>query len=247
MMDLLSELISSFDPNRPHFRPTEIYNESWLIKLVLHHASTIQDTDHFLGFLPGSTWYSEGILPTAFRARTRGDPLSEARTNADGVIGHFRIGNKAKADLELIEDAKQFTVVEAKVGSHLSSGVAHAKYYDQAARTVACMAETIKRARLEPSKLDRLDFIVLAPQASIEKGIFSIEMDPDSIRSKVQKRTSAYDGQLENWYRKHFEPTLERIRLHSLSWESALEWVSDKKPMIANDLSQYYQRCLQYK
>ena len=80
-----------------------------------------------------------------FKARFRGDPLSEARTNADGVIGHIRIGDKAKADLELIEDAKQFTVIEAKVGSHLSSGVTHAEYFDQAARTVACMAEAIKR------------------------------------------------------------------------------------------------------
>ena len=246
-MNVISDLISSFDPDKPHFRPTEIYNESWLIKLVLHHASTIRDADHFLGFLPGSTWYSEGILPTAFKARFQGDPLSEARTNADGIIGHFRIGNKAKADLELIEDAKQFTVLEAKIDSPLAAGVTHANYFDQAARTVACMAEAIKSAGREPSKLDCLDFIVLAPQASIEKGIFSEEMDPNSIRSKVQKRTLAYDGQLEDWYRKHFEPTLERIRLHSLSWESALEWVSDKKPEIANDLSQYYQRCLQYK
>jgi len=246
-MNILSELIYTFDPEHPHFRPTEIYNESWLIKVVLQHASTIKDTDHYLGSLPGSTWFSEGILPTVFKARFRGDPLSEARTNADGVIGHFRIGDKAKADLELIEEAKQFTVVEAKVGSRLTSGVTHAKYYDQAARTVACMAEAIRRADREPSKLDRLDFVVLAPQASIEKGVFSEEMDSNSIRSKVQKRTLAYDGQLEDWYRKHFEPTLERIRLHSLSWESALEWIGDKKPEIANDLSQYYQRCLQYK
>ena len=125
-MNVVSELIASFDPKQPYFRPTEIYNESWLIKVVLHHASTIKDTDHYLGFLPGSTWFSEGILPTAFKARFRGDPLSEARTNADGVIGHIRIGDKAKADLELIEDAKQFTVIEAKVGSPLAAGVTHA-------------------------------------------------------------------------------------------------------------------------
>jgi hypothetical protein len=246
-MDLLSELISSFDPNRPHFRPTEIFNESWLIKLVLHYASTIDDTDHVLGFLPGSTWYSEGVLPTAFKARFRGDPLSEARTNADGAIGHFRIGHKAKADLELIEDANQFTVVEAKIGSPLSSGVTHAQYFDQAARTVACMAEAIKRVGREPSKLERLDFIVLAPQASIEKGVFSEEMHPDSIRSKVQRRTLAYDGQLEDWYRKHFEPTLEKIRLHSLSWESALEWIGKNKPNVFEKLEEYYDQCLKFK
>lgn len=246
-MNILSELISSFDPKQPYFRPTEIYNESWLIKVVLHHASTIKDTDQYLGFLPGSTWFSEGILPTAFKARSRGDLLSEARTNADGTIGHIRIGDKAKADLVLIEDAKQFTVIEAKVGSPLAAGVAHAEYFDQAARTVACMAEAIKRAGREPSSFNRLGFIVLAPKDSIEKGVFSEEMDSGSIRSKVHKRTSAYGGELENWYHTHFEPTLKQIRLHSLSWESAIEWISDKKPKIASDLSRYYQRCLQYK
>jgi hypothetical protein len=127
-MDLLSELISSFDPSNPHFRPTELYNESWLMKLVFHQAYTIPDEKFPLGFLPGSTWFSEALLPTAFKARFQGDRLSESRTNADGVIGHIRIGTKAKADLELVPDAAQFTVVEAKVGATLSSGTTNVKY-----------------------------------------------------------------------------------------------------------------------
>ena len=154
-MDLLSELISSFDPANPHFRPTELYNESWLMKLVFAQASSIPDELFPLGYLPGSTWFSEGLLPTAFKALYQGDPLSEARTHADGVIGHIRIGAKGKADLELEPDAVQFTVVEAKVGSPLSKGTSNAKYFDQAARNVACMAEVIARAGEEPSRFDR--------------------------------------------------------------------------------------------
>ena len=246
-MDLISDLITSFDPKKPNFRPTEIYNESWLIKLVLHQASTIKDEDNFLNFLPGSTWYSEGLLPTAFKARVQGDPLSESRTNADGVIGQIRIGSKAKADLELVDGAKQFTVIEAKVGSPLSSGVRNAKYFDQAARSVACMAEVMARAGIDPVSLDRLDFIVLAPQCSIEKATFSEEIVPDSIRSKVQRRVAEYEGQLDSWYLNHFEPTLASVRLHSLSWESALEWISDNKPEVAGQIREYYELCLRYK
>ena len=89
---MLSELISNFDPEKPNFRPTELYNEGWLMKLVFHQASTIDDEDYTLGFLPNSTWFSEGLLPTAFKARFQGDPLSESRTNADGVIGQIKIG-----------------------------------------------------------------------------------------------------------------------------------------------------------
>ena len=121
-MKIFSELISSFDPDNPNFRPTEIYQESWLIKLVLQQASTIDDVDHSLGFLPGSTWYSESQLPTAFKARRRGDPLAESRTNADCVIGNIIVGRKAEVDLELVRDTRQLTVIEAKIGSELSSG-----------------------------------------------------------------------------------------------------------------------------
>jgi len=179
-MELLTELISSFNPSYPNYRPTEIYNESWLIKLVLHQASLIDDQDYLLSFLPKSTWFSESLLPTAFKERYKGDPLSESRTNADGVIGQIKIGQKAKADLDLAEKASQFTVVEAKVGSPLSPGVSHARYYDQAARNVACMAEVMARASVKPASLVSLSFVVLAPQYSIDKGTFANEIAPDT-------------------------------------------------------------------
>jgi hypothetical protein len=245
-MDIFSELISSFDPKAPNFRPTEIYQESWLIKLVLHQASTLKDEDLFLGFLPKRTWYSESQLPTAFKARFRGDPLSESRTNADGAIGQIRIGSKAKVDLELAFGAKQFSVIEAKVGSLLSSGTSNSRYFDQAARNIACMAEVIARAGNDPSSLDRLDFIVLAPKYSIEAGTFSKEMNRGSIRSKVQRRVTEYGGELDDWYSKHFEPTLDALRLHSLSWESVIEWIREEKPEPAEKLLKFYELCLEF-
>ena len=246
-MDLLTELISSFDPSNPHFRHTELYNESWLLKLVLHQASSIPESAFPLGFLPVSTWFSEGLLPTAFKARFQGDPLSESRTNADGVIGHIRIGAKAKADLELEPHATQFTVVEAKVGSPLSKGTSNARYFDQAARNVACMAEVIARAGKEPSRFDRLEFIVLAPEYSIEKGTFSEEMSRSSIEGKVRKRVDAYNGELDRWFEKSFAPLMGVIELRSLSWEDAIEWIREQKPGVTEQLSEYYDLCLKFK
>jgi hypothetical protein len=246
-MNIISELITLFDPKNPNFRPTEIYNENWLLKLVFHQASTINDEDYFLGFLPKSTWFSEGLLPTAFKARFQGDPLSESRTNADGVIGQIKIGVTAKADLELAAGANQFTVVEAKVGSPLSPGTRNAEYFDQAARNVVCIAEVIARADIDPSTFDRLDFIILAPQYSIDNGTFSDEMNPVSIRAKVQRRVDEYDGQMDSWYSNYFEPTYKSIRLHSLSWESAMEWIGNHKPEVSVKLKKYYKLCLEFK
>lgn len=245
-MHIISELIASFDPQNPNFRPTEIYNENWLTKIVLNQASTIKDSGFPLGFLTGSTWYSESQLPTAFKPRHRGDPLGESRTNADGVIGHIEVGKLAKVDLELKRGARQFTVVESKIGSVLSSGVTHARYFDQAARYVACMAEVMAQAGIQPSSLDRLDFIVLAPDSAIKQGTFSDQMKPSSIQAKVQRRVSEYKGQLDRWYTKHFVPTLRHLRLYLLSWEEAIEWISHHKPGTVLELEEFYTRCLQF-
>lgn len=245
-MDLLSKLISSFDSASPNFRPTELYNESWLIKLVLRQASKLPVSEFPLGFLADSDWFSEALLPSAFQARFRGDPLSESRTNADGVVGHFTIGEQAKADLQLRENSAQFTVLEAKVGSPLSAGVSNAKYFDQAARNVACMAEVVARSDLHPSDFERLDFVVLAPRHSIDKGTFAEEMSPSSIRSKVEQRVSAYKGQLDRWYEDQFMPLMGQVRLHSVSWEESIDWIGRERPEEASALADFYRLCLEF-
>jgi hypothetical protein len=245
-MELVADLIASFDPERPHFRPTEIYNEGWLLRALLHTASQLDDHTSPLSFAPGATWFSEALLPTAFKAQHRGDPLAETRTSADGVIGHILVGEKGKTDLVLRPAAEQFVVVEAKIGSSLSSGTRNAPYFDQAARTVACMAESLRRADRRPSDVDRLSFIMLAPQSAIDAGTFAEEMDPASIRSKVERRVSEYEGTLDEWYSRWFEPTMAEIDLLSLSWEAAISWLGDSDGAAGAALADFYRRCLDF-
>ena len=88
----------------------------------------------------GGRWFSEALLPSAFLARWRGDALAEYWTHADAVMGHFEVGLEGKTDLQLADGATHFLVLEAKLFSGISSGVKHAAYFDQAARSVACIA-----------------------------------------------------------------------------------------------------------
>ena len=71
--------------------------------------------------LPGARWFSEAWLPSAFQARFRGDPLAESRTHADAVLGHFAIGDPGTSGLALAPDARQFSLLEAKLTNRLSS------------------------------------------------------------------------------------------------------------------------------
>ena len=94
--------------------------------------------------------------------------------------------------------------------------------------------------------MERLDFIVIAPQHSIDKWTFAEEIRPNSIRSKVKKRVAEYDGQLDEWVTKYFEPTMDRIQLFSLSWESAIAWVCEKKPEVKEQFENFYRRFLEF-
>ena len=227
-MDLITNLLSSFDPQNPNFRPTEIYNENWLLKLVLNQAAAREGNRFPLAFNVESTWFSEAQLPTVFKARTRGDPLAEARTNADGVIGHIVIGKQGKADLELRPDATQLTVIEAKIWSPLSAGTRNAPYFNQAARNVACIAEVFHLADIKPFDIERVEFVCLAPQSAKDKGKFATQLRLENIRSVVKRRVSEYAGQLDNWHSEWFEPTARKIQIHAISWEETIEWL--KKP-----------------
>jgi len=245
-LKIIADLIEQFDPENPHFRPTEIYNENWLLKGFLYQASQAGLLNSPFSFFDGASWFSEALLPTAFQARYQGDKLAESRTNADGVIGHFLIGEKAKADLELKPNAKQFVVVEAKISAPLSSGTINAPGFDQAARNVACIAEVLHRANISPDEIDDLSFIVLAPKHSIEAGTFAAEMELRGMRQKIQDRVSAYEGDLDEWYKKWAEPTLTSISIHTVSWEQAIESLQRVKPEAAYSLKEFYRLCLEF-
>jgi len=201
-LNIVAELIEKFDPKNPSFRPTEIYNEKWLLKAFMHQASQEDLPNTPFAFSDGAIWFSEALLPTAFQARYRGDRLGETRTNADAVIGHILIGEKAKADLELAKNACQFVVIEAKIDARLSRGTKNAPEFDQAARNVACMTEVLCRAKKSPTDINRLSFIILAPTRHVESGKFSSEMDLEGMRRKIQDRVAAYGGDLDEWYKR---------------------------------------------
>jgi hypothetical protein len=246
VLRIIADLIEDFDPENPNFRPTEIYNENWLLKGFLHQASEADLTNSAFLFSDGASWFSEALLPTAFQARYRGDKLAESRTNADGVIGHFLIGAKAKADLELEPGASQFVVIEAKISAPLSSGTSNAPGFDQAARNLACMAEVLRRANIPPAKLDHLAFVVLAPAYSIDAGIFSDEMDPIRMKEKIKYRVSSYEGELDAWFENWAEPTLSSVSLITVSWEQAISDLSEVRPMPAASLQEFYELCLSF-
>jgi hypothetical protein len=239
-------LLPNIDHDLPNFPPTILYNEGWLLRLVADWFSTSGIAGHPFSFPIDGHWFSEARLPSAFLPRFRGDPLAESHTNADGVIGHFTIGTKGKTDLELIPDATHFVVLEAKLYSGLSKGVKNAKYFDQAARSVACFAEVLSRSKSKPESFSNLGFYVLAPNDQIKARTFNRLLDKQSIKDKVKRRISSYDGERDDWFKDWFTPTLEVIDIQSISWESVLGVIWENDSKTGDSLKEYYSHCLTF-
>ena len=246
ILSKVQSLLESCSTAKACFPPTILYNEGWMLRLTLDFFLTLRIPNHILSVPEGSRWYSEALLPSTFLPRSRSDSLAESWTHADGVIGHFKIGKGAKANLVLSTDATHFVVLEAKMFSKLSPGVKHASYFDQAARNVACMAEAIKGAGCSPSKFTSLGFYVLAPKTKIQKRIFAENLSKDSIKGKVERRVKEYEGKKDNWFLKYFTPALNCMKIEALSWEELIDTIRIYDPNTIHELEEFYKLCLQY-
>lgn len=240
------------------FPPTEIFNEGWMLRLVLDAVQTLNIRNHPLAFCDGAAWYSEARLSSPFRPRARADRLGEGFTNADAVIGHFEFRVETKAGLRLLPGAKQFVVVEAKMFSNLSAGTKNAPTYNQAARNVACMAEAIFHSGRTVGEFDDLGFFILAPAPKRRRDEkLEVLVNPDTIRQAVIDRIAMYELQprpeaeaLREWEAAVFLPLLDRLartqRIRVLTWEDSIEAIRDVDPAMGEELGRFYSRCLEF-
>jgi len=76
--------------------------------------------------------------------------------------------------------AEQLIIIEGKMFSRLSAGITNAKYYNQAARAVGCMAKVLCIANSYPAKMKSLAFYLIALQSQIEKDLFKRELSKES-------------------------------------------------------------------
>jgi hypothetical protein len=249
-LERIVRILESCSSEEPKLSPTILYNEGWLLRLVLDWFSTHAVVDHPLGFDEGARWFSEALLPSAFLATVKSDPLAEGWTHADGAIGHFDIGDAGKGDLALRHDAEQLVIVEAKMFAGLSPGVTNADYFDQAARTVACMAEVLRRAGRPASEMSRLVFCVLAPEREVEKRSFDQYMDKGSISTSVERRVTEWLEEHEDdkrqWHSHWFQPLLDRVQPRVLNWEEVAATIGEHDAQAGEAIGVFYDRCLEY-
>lgn len=223
---------------------TELYNEGWMLRLLLDWFARNRGRSHEFAFLPEVSWFSEAKLPSPFLPRTRGDPLAESYTHADGVVARFAASPAASGKIELTHDTQQFLVFEAKMGSTLSPGTKNAPGYDQAARTVACMAHSVGCTPVDLGRFKHLAYYVVAPRQQIAAKHFDGLVTRESIWQKVRTRVAQYGGARDEWMRDIFQPTFQRTTVALVSWETIFDSLPDSDEVAS--LREFYRRCQAY-
>jgi len=243
----IKAMLEECEAVKPAFPPTTLFGEGWLLRVVVDWFAGHGGDRYPISPMAGARWFSEAWLPSAFLARHRGDGLAESRTHADAVVGHFAIGDPGTTSgLTLADDARQLVLIEAKLANRLSAGIKNARYFDQAARSVACLAEILRRGGREPGSMDDLSFLILAPRARIDDGVFARDTDPDAIRRKARRRAAEYGGERDDWLRDWFEPTLARVDIRCLAWEEAIETIAFHAPEAGQFIDAFYGKCLHF-
>ncbi len=244
MIDQVSNILQRCGSDDSVLPPTELYNEGWMLCLVLDWLDRNRNVDHPLSFETGARWFSQGLLPSRFLPTARVDSKAEAYTHADGVIGHFDINPDKRGDITLQSGARQFVVIEAKLGSGLSAGTRNAPTFDQAARNVACMAHMLANASIIPASVVRLAFFVIAPDEQIRSGVFADLVTKENIKKKVNARVDEYQVEHDTWFEETFLPTLEKMEVSILAWERVL---ADLPSTPESQLIRtFYDKCIVY-
>jgi len=245
--------IENAGSKKNNIAPSELYNEGWLLRLVLKWFSDNRNKvkKNKISFVDDANWYSEGLLQSPFRGQ-RSDGLREGPTHADGIYGNFEPGTRGvNSKIRLKQNCKQFVVVEAKLNSPYSQGVTHSPNYNQAPRTVACMCETVLPSGEQPAQnIGNLAFYTFLPE--LKKPTFEEFIDKKYIKTAVRERIEQYQnpgGKKSNyqaklkWYNDCFVPFCDSIKIELIPWEDIIGFIKKIDDSFGTILSHFYKQC----
>jgi uncharacterized protein (DUF433 family) len=257
-LDIVTEILRGLKYSNRLFPATELYGEKWMLRILSSIYITQSQNYGKLGsnmpdiLLPLDNevrFFSEGQMETKFTEGNLGPGKTEGRTNADGIFGHINITDKTVTGIKLKDDATQFVVVEAKMGSKLSKGTKKAKDWDQASRIIACIARHMEITGRSPKSFRKIGFVILAPESNISKGYFDNDLNRERLKGTIKRRCVEYNNNnaiLLDWFDNWVEPLMDVIRLELISWESAISIVSILDPNKYPILQQFYNLCKNY-
>jgi hypothetical protein len=255
-MKVLFEIIQTISKGGAKVNPTEIYNEGWMTRLLIHcsvrEKLTLrnEEGEDMIDFGSISNWTSEALISSPFvKAKNK----REGYTHADMVLGDFKVNfqkgsqddstkGENKGLIKVDPKANIFGIIEAKMGSPLSKGTKHAENYNQAVRTVACIIYNT----INYSNCDTF-FYVVAPKEKIftkkeAKREWTKMLEIDNIKENLKDRFNIHNNKndkIEN--EKLIIERTSNCRVGVISYEYWIEQITNKK--AKKELETFYEDC----
>jgi hypothetical protein len=243
----INKLFEFFKYWKDYTHPTEFYNEGWLLKLLVYAVTGFGLKEHPLYVNEKDKFFSEGLLRSPFLTKGKKNRLAESHTHADGAIGNFTIGNdNSKGLLEL--KGNKLNIFEAKINSGFSKKVTNAPFYNQAARYVACIAETINNAdKIKVLNNLSIGFYLVLPKDKYETKNFKKFLDEDHILETVKRRVGLYKDEADykarrEWFEEIFSLVLEKIEIEHLFYEDVIAELQGYK--YIDEINDFYNACI---
>ena len=243
---MLKELLGVYEaglinPGKPEclFPETDIFNEGWLLRLVLSEWLTGSGGSgfEFLPFPEGVRAYSEGQLYTPFKARFRADKLAESNTRVDGIVGDFSIED-TKSGIVLAPDLRFIAVFEAKLYARIAPGVTNAPWYDQVSRTAACLINSTLDAKPAGSYDAYPVVLYVEDKGRINPDLYT----PDHVEKQIARRVQGFlktgePGSAVEQFARGWRDAFNNLRIHFHTWEEVLTDIGNEK------LDDFYEKC----
>ena len=235
MNNTTADKISALNSLSEGINPTIIYNEGWMIRLLVIESRIeglkINEVD--FGLLASKNWSSEALITSPF-VETKEN--REGYTHADIILGDFNVNYNERGDVKLNDSPEVLGIIEAKMGSNLSQGTSNAKdIYNQASRSVCCLSYV---TRIKPDC--KLFFIVVAPQATIDKHEIERQVKRKNILKQIEKRFQ----HSKETYMPEIKNQVEKCKLVIISYKDWINKLSNSE--VQTMLGGFHEKCLKF-
>lgn len=214
------------------FVNTEVWNEGWMLRLVvakLHDMDSVDGCEAAKVICECSKrgWCSEGWLYPLFE--------NEKSTRADGIVGDLTLRPKTKwgFDASSQQEDSQFVVLEAKMNSTLSKGVAVAEDFDQTSRYVACMSGILSKTDCAHGIL-----YVIAPEDRIKDVRPTVENAQKRFFKELESKNSGKHKLRDGLNADRIRKVAERMRIELVTWEDLIRVIPTDEG--GKDINDFY-------
>jgi hypothetical protein len=187
MKDLI-EIVESIESDFPNINPTEIFNEGWMLRLLVKKSIELNITIKGINFAEINNWTSEALISSPF---IQAPEKREGYTHVDMALGDFTVNYAKRGKILINKNAKLFGIIEAKMKSNLSQGTKYANDYNQASRNIACIAKNTI------NKDCRIFFAVSGPKKYLDKHKIDRQIKHDLLEKQIVNRFAYYENSFQ--------------------------------------------------